>query len=158
MGTLRVIYLFFIAIETFEAAIDHFITQLNNTFPNSISSILIADDTEHLYEPLFSTKRDGHNGDMMQMSTNSSMSSSSTNHFNSPKIPYKVNNNTLIENDVDFDDSFESDIESDEDLHNKTKTDSGVDISNAKLPDPNANGPGVRFYAENKEFRYTIKV
>lgn len=70
------------------------------------------------------------------MSTNSSMSSSSTNHFNSPKIPYKVNNNTLIENDVDFDDSFESDIESDEDLHNKTKTDSGVDISNAKLPDP----------------------
>lgn len=131
--------LFFrIEIETFEAAaaIDYFITQLNSTFPNSTSSILIADDTEHLYEPLFSTKRDGHNGDMLQMSTNSSMSSSSTNHYNAPKIPYKVNNNTLIENDVDFDDSFESDMESDEDLHHKMKTDSGVDISNAKLPDP----------------------
>lgn len=48
-------------------------------------------------------------------------------------LPSTTGNNSHIHDEDSFDDSFESDLESDSDIK---KADSGVDIHNAKLPDP----------------------
>ena len=77
----------------------------------------LLDDCDHHYETLYA------NGEKLD-------------ELNDTKADKKSNFVTKLDNDDDFD-SFDSDDDEydDDDINNK-KNDSGVDISNARLPDP----------------------
>lgn len=98
-----------------------------------------ADDSDHYYESLDPTGL--HGGQLANVSPNSSSIYDRLPHLVKTSVPSgfhaadneepTVNVVTRIEEDYD---SFDSDVESDEEV--RIKNDSGVDVSNNRLPDP----------------------
>ncbi|XP_049290661.1 uncharacterized protein LOC125767797 [Anopheles funestus] len=110
-----------------------------------ISHPKIDDDSDHHYESLYSI---GSNEDRQQHVSNCStshgdkpvLSSPAGINFHQHRAAVEPNASILLPNDDEFDsfdsDDTEEDYEDDDEERNRARTDSGVDIRNAKLPDP----------------------